>query len=162
MKYLLDSNVFMQAKNLHYGFDFCPGFWQWIDERHAAGDVHSVEKVLDEIRSGGDELVDWANDRSDLFLRPGSDDLPSLREVSSWANGAGYEPSAVNTFLQVADFYIVAQAHAAEATVVTHEVPSNSVKKLKIPDACLGLGIKCMNTYEMLRVEQARFVLGQS
>lgn len=27
MTYLLDSNVFIQAKNLHYGFDFCPAFW---------------------------------------------------------------------------------------------------------------------------------------
>lgn len=24
MAYLLDSNVFIHAKNLHYGFDFCP------------------------------------------------------------------------------------------------------------------------------------------
>lgn len=24
MAYLLDANVFIQAKNLHYGFDFCP------------------------------------------------------------------------------------------------------------------------------------------
>jgi hypothetical protein len=30
MAYLLDSNVFIQAKNLHYGFDFCPAFWDWI------------------------------------------------------------------------------------------------------------------------------------
>lgn len=35
--YLLDANVFIQAKNLHYGFDFCPAFWDWIDEAHAAG-----------------------------------------------------------------------------------------------------------------------------
>jgi hypothetical protein len=28
--YLLDANVFIQAKNLHYGFDFCPAFWQWL------------------------------------------------------------------------------------------------------------------------------------
>ena len=26
--YLLDANVFIQAKNLHYGFDFCPAFWE--------------------------------------------------------------------------------------------------------------------------------------
>ena len=27
MAYLLDANVLISAKNLHYGFDFCPGFW---------------------------------------------------------------------------------------------------------------------------------------
>jgi hypothetical protein len=28
-RYLLDTNVFIQARNLHYGFDFCPAFWDW-------------------------------------------------------------------------------------------------------------------------------------
>jgi hypothetical protein len=31
MPYLLDSDVFIQAKNLHYSFDFCPAFWDWIE-----------------------------------------------------------------------------------------------------------------------------------
>ena len=32
MAYLLDANVFIQAKNLHYGLDFCPAFWDWLIE----------------------------------------------------------------------------------------------------------------------------------
>ena len=36
MAYLVDSNVVIQAKNLYYGFDFCPAFWDWIDRAHAA------------------------------------------------------------------------------------------------------------------------------
>ena len=39
MAYLLDTNVFIQAKNLHYGFDFCPAFWEWIDVVHKADRV---------------------------------------------------------------------------------------------------------------------------
>jgi len=34
------------------------------------------------------------------------------------------------------------------------------VRKIKIPDACIGLGIKCMTPFAMLRRERARFVLG--
>jgi hypothetical protein len=30
--FLLDSNVFIQAKNFYYGFDICPGFWKWLDD----------------------------------------------------------------------------------------------------------------------------------
>ena len=30
MAYLLDANVFISAKNLHYGLDFCPAFWDWL------------------------------------------------------------------------------------------------------------------------------------
>lgn len=35
MSYLLDANVFIQAKNLHYGLDFCPAFWQWLIDSQA-------------------------------------------------------------------------------------------------------------------------------
>ena len=47
MAYLLDANVFIQAKNLQYGFDFCPTFWDWLKREHAAGKVFSIEMVGD-------------------------------------------------------------------------------------------------------------------
>ena len=71
----------------------------------------------------------------------------------------GYEPAAVNTFLQVADYYLVAHALAHGHTVVTHEVAAPSRKRIKIPNVCIGVNVKCMTPFEMLRVERARFVL---
>ena len=65
----------------------------------------------------------------------------------------------MSTFLQVADYYLVAQALAHEHTVVTHEIASTSAKKIKIPDACIGLGVRCVTPFEMLRRERARFIL---
>ena len=160
MAYLLDSDVFIQAKNLHYGFDFCPAFWDWIDLQRRSGTVLSIEKVRDELIGGDDELATWAEQRGEeFFLKPDSGILPSLRTVSGWASGAGYEPAAVNIFLQAADYYLVAHAHEQDHVVVTHERPSPSTKKLKIPDACIGLGVKCVTPFEMLRTERARFVL---
>ena len=162
MAYLLDANVFISAKNLHYGFDFCPAFWDWLMERHEAGKVSSVEKVGDEIRSVDDELSEWARERGPIFFRrPTEADFPSLAAVGRWAAGHGYEPSAVSTFLQQADYYLVAQAHAGGHTVVTHEVPAAGRRRIKIPDACIGVDVKCMNPFEMLRCERARFVLGR-
>jgi len=162
MAYLLDADVFIRAKNLHYGLDFCPAFWTWLIDANGAGRVFSIEKVGDEIQAIADELSGWANARGDgFFLRPDASVLPSLADVSKWASGQRYEPAAVSTFLQVADYYLVAHALAGKHTVVTHEVPSASTRKIKIPDACIGLGIKCMTPFEMLRVERARFVLGR-
>ena len=80
--------------------------------------------------------------------------------MSSWAGGGGYEPSAVSQFLQVADYYLVAHAHAHNLDVVTHEIAANTVKKIKIPNACIALNVKFLSPYEMLRTEKARFVLG--
>jgi hypothetical protein len=163
MAYLLDADVFIRAKNLHYGLDFCPAFWDWLIAQNEAGKVFSIEKVGDEVLAVGDELSEWAEARgSGFFLPPDSSVVPALAEVSAWANSQGYEVAAVSTFLQLADYYLVAHAKAGGHTVVTHEVPSASTRKIKIPDACIGLGIKCMTPYEMLRRERARFVLGTS
>lgn len=160
MTYLIDSDVFMQAKNLHYGFDFCPGFWDWIVKANKAGTVFSIEKVGDEIMAGQDDLATWANQRgATFFLKPDSALLSALGKVSTWASGEKYEPAAVNTFLAVADYYLVGYALAHKHVVITHEIPSTSTKRIKIPDACIGLGVKCMSPFEMLRVEKARFEL---
>lgn len=161
MPYLLDADVFIRAKNLHYGLDFCPAFWDWLIANNAAGTVFSVEKVGDEVQAVADELSQWATARGDgFFLRPDAAVLPSLGAVSAWATGQRYEPSAVSTFLQVADYYLVSHAHAGGHTVVTHEVPSASTRKIKIPDACISLNVRCITPYEMLRRERARFILG--
>ena len=115
MAYLLDANVFISAKDLHYGFDFCPAFWDWLIKENLAGKVYSIERVGDELVAGDDE---------------------------------------------VADYYLVAQAYAGQHAVVTHERASGSRRKIKIPDVCIGLDIKCVTPYEMLRNERACFVLG--
>ena len=160
MSYLLDANVFIQSKNLHYGLDFCPAFWDWLIESNALGKVFSIEKVGDEIDAGADELADWASDRGpDFFLKPDAPVIPMLAAVSTWANEQGYDPAAVTTFLQVADYYLVAHALAHDHVLVTHETPQQTTKKIKIPNVCIGMKVKCMSPFEMLRVERARFVL---
>jgi hypothetical protein len=162
MGYLLDANVFIEAKNRYYGFDFCPAFWRWVLLQNDAGKVFSVEKVGDELRSGNDDLAGWATDRGgEFFLPPDEPMLASMRTVSRWAASAAYDPSAVSTFLGGTDSYLVATALAHRHIVVTHEKASSSVKRIKIPDACIPLKVKVMNTFEMLRLERARFVLGK-
>ena len=71
MAYLLDANVFISAKNLHYGLDFCPAFWDWIIANNANGGLFSIEKVGDEVVALADELSVWADARgTGFFLRP--------------------------------------------------------------------------------------------
>lgn len=161
MAYLLDANVFISAKNLHYGLDFCPAFWDWIIKSNKDGKVFSIEHVGDEVLGVDDELSDWARPLgSNFFLKPKQDMVLSLGAVSRWVNSQDYEPTAVSTFLQVADYYLIAQAHAGEHIIVSHEVPSDSKKKIKIPNVCMGMDISFISPYQMLRRERARFVLG--
>jgi hypothetical protein len=70
MAYFLDADVFIRAKNLYYGLDFCPAFWDWLVDNNASGTVFSVEKVGDEVQAVADELSEWAEARgAGFFLR---------------------------------------------------------------------------------------------
>lgn len=163
MAYLLDANVFIQAKNLYYGLDFCPAFWEWLIVNNKNKKVFSIEKVGDEITAGTDELSQWAAQRGKyFFLVPDTAILSALTTVSGWVTGQRYQPVAVNTFLQLADYYLIAYALAHNHTVVTHEIVKDTVRKIQIPNVCIGLKIKCMTPFEMLRHERARFILGSS
>lgn len=158
--YLLDADVFIRAKNQHYPFDVCPGFWSWLVQAHEVDRVFSVARVADELDAGADDLTAWSKDRASFFIEPDEATIDSLRHVSQWAVGAGYDEAAKNDFLSAADYYLVGQAHASGSTVVTHEVPAPEARKrIKIPDACTAMGVPWMSPFAMLQTEGVRFVL---
>jgi hypothetical protein len=65
------------------------------------------------------------------------------------------------SYLLDANVFIAAKnLHYGLDFCVTHEAPSDSRAHIKIPNACIGLGVRFMTPYQMLRIEQARFVLG--
>ena len=166
-RYLLDTNVFIQAKNLQYGMDFCPAFWEWLVKRKQKSQVRSIKAVYEELTRHSDpgsededELASWARSKgSDLFLPHDQELANELPIIAAWCSSQKYIAPAIADFFSGADAYIVAFALAHNYTVVTLETASDSKKKLKIPDACRGLGVQCINTYEMLRIEAVRFVL---
>ena len=101
MRYLLDADVFIRAKNLHYGLDFCPAFWDWLIKSNQTGQVFSIEKVKGEIERGNDELTEWSKTQDELFfLKPDSGIFPAMEQVTNWVNDNDYTASAKNTFLQ--------------------------------------------------------------
>lgn len=161
MAYLLDSNVFIEAKRRHYGMDFCPAFWDWLIDKNDTGDVFSIEQIRDELDEGGDDLSTWATARGKSFFLPADDALlTALPIASKWVQDQKYRPAAVTAFLQDADYYLVAYALPHDHVVVTHEIPSDGVKRVKIPDVCIGVKVQHTTPFSMLRRERARFVLG--
>lgn len=162
MSYLIDSDVLIQAKNRHYPFDVCPGFWDWLDQAHAADRVFSVEKVCDELCAGADELAGWARDRDSFFLKPDDEVAATMADVAQWVttHQPPYTPAAVSEFLAAADYYLISHARAYGLTVVTAEVAAATPNKVKIPNACQALGVAHTDVFAMLRAEGARFVNG--
>lgn len=59
--YVLDSDVFIAAKNAYYAFDICPGFWDSIVEAHQRDRVRSIDRIKAELLAGQpkEDLVVW-------------------------------------------------------------------------------------------------------
>ena len=160
MAYLLDANVFIEAHRRYYGLDFAPGFWDWLAAAHNDGIIHSVEKIREELVGMDDALAGWVRARpGSFFLPPDAGTLAALAAAVEWSRRQNFRQSAVSLFADSADAYLVAHAHAHEHTVVTLEQPSDGVKQVKIPNVCVALGVKYINTFEVLRREGARFML---
>lgn len=161
MAYLVDSNVFIEAKNHHYGFDFCPAFWEWLVDANARKRAFSVVEVRAELEAGNDELADWAaaQRRKGFFLDATLQVASALARIRQWVAASSYIPAAQASFLGAADSSLIAYAKAHGYDLVTHEVRGNSRKRIKIPNVCDGFGVECVTPFEMLRRERARFVL---
>jgi predicted nucleic acid-binding protein len=162
VKYLVDADVLIQAHNAHYQFSFHPGFWDWLIQANQAGTVHSVEAVYQELSGAQDQLSNWATQhRAELFVAPDQQVTNELTAVAQWAQSQpNYTQGAIADFLAAADAVLIAHARAHDLTVVTHERSApDSQNRIKIPDACMGLGVPCIDPFTMLDTENARFVI---
>ncbi len=163
MTYLIDSNVVMTAARLHYAFDLAPGFWQWIEAQHLAGELQSIPKVKDEITAGHDHLSKWAAALPATFWRPvTAPTITSGQAVARWVSdpALSYRQAARDESLDVADSMLVAEAHASGLIVVSGEIAApDAVKKVKLPDACRALGVTYANPYDVYRALGLRLIV---
>ena len=155
--YLLDSDVFLQAKNLHYGFDICPGFWEWLEDASRRGVLGSVAAVKAELVEQGDELSSWVKGHDGLFVPEDPATTTAMREVTAFAQSPRFSAAHRAKFLAKADPLLIACAKAHGHTVVTHEKSAPDSKKVKIPDVCEALGVPTDGIYQVIRNDGANF-----
>ena len=170
MAYAVDSNGFIQAQNQYYGMDFCPAYWDWLLANHQTGLVVSIDRVYAEIQDQQDDLALWASGPARSLFLPSTDAVTAARLslVFTWVQARRtaegerfYGHAAQNTFFGGgADPYLIAYAMAHNHTVVTCEANDPARKnKVLIPVVCHGLNVPCITLFDMLRNEQAKFVL---
>ncbi|TLN23599.1 DUF4411 family protein, partial [bacterium] len=163
IKYLLDSNIFIQAKNMHYPFESFPGFWSWLRQNMEIGVAASIEPVFDEIMRGNDELADWTKERKDCgcFLSVSDTATQQVyRDIAAWAVDPAriFKDNAKSEFLRVADSWLVAKAVSEKLTVVTLEKYQVDCKKrILIPNVCRAFGVECIDTVELIRRTGVKF-----
>lgn len=160
--YVLDANIFIQSNRSHYGLDIAPGFWDWIDRGHRDQVLLSIGPVGSEIAAGHDDLTTWAASRRNIFAPMDGACAGSLALLANWVVRApvGFTQAAQNVFLDSADYQLIAYAHAHSHTVVTYERSApDSKKRVKIPDACLAVGVPCIDPFTMMRNETVQLRL---
>lgn len=162
MAYLLDANVLISAKRDHYRFATFPCFWDFLLTCVADGVVLSVASVKRELEDTQDELSQWVVDAcpGSMFAVPDGSTGVAMTRLATWTMSPErlYTPEARSEFLAAADSVLVAHALAHGHVVVTHETPQPLAKRrVKIPDACNGLGVPWVGCYQMLQDIGARF-----
>lgn len=151
MSYLLDTNIFIRSKN-ELPIDIFQGFWLRLAELARAGKIFSSVKVKEEIDRGNDELKQWCDEHlpKEFFLP--FEAHAEYARLMTWANdNPVFTVPAKHEFATVADAYLVSTAASKGMKVVTFETSDPLCKKrVKIPDACIALGVEYCSLNDVL------------
>ncbi len=153
MRYLLDSNVLIDADRDYYPIDRFPEFWEWLLHQAAQGLLKVPVEAFEEVKDGKGRLVEWIKEHKAVLLEETELEAgPVSRVVED-----GYAPDLTEDELEKlkADPFIVAYGVAlpGQVTVVTMErsKPKRQRANRHIPDVCADLQVPCIDTYELLR-----------
>lgn len=152
-KYILDANIFIEAKRRYYAFELCPGFWDSLLHHNSMGDLESIDRVKGEL-SEGDDFDDWKKQASGLFVPTNNNEnvLVAYTDINQWAQSNGrFSDAEKSVFADGVDAWVIAYAKANNYTIVTHEISAPKSTKIKIPDVCKHFGISYTDTFKMLK-----------
>ena len=107
MKYIVDSNFFIQAHRSIYPLDIFQGFWIKIKSLSDNGTILSIDKVKKEIfdkSSHEDELMRWCNSNlNENFFIDTTSFLNNYISIVNWTTSMNnhYTQPAIEEFLEV-------------------------------------------------------------
>lgn len=162
--YVLDSDVFIAAKNQYYAFAICPGFWDSLIHHHGAENVCSIDRVRGELLAGREteDLVQWV--KRDLppkfFMNTGANEVAeAYGQVMLWVQrNAQFSDQAKAKFATEADGWLVAYSMIHGVPVVTNEQPRPQARnRILLPDVCTQFKVTYRNTFEMLHDLSVRY-----
>jgi len=159
-RYVLDTNVLITAHRTYYGFDICPGFWDWLLHQHQRRAVISIDKVKAEIKEG-DALARWVKAKAPSSLFDSTNDQAIISEFArmmNWVQSQQFDDAAKAKFAEAADGWVMAYAKVHGDIVVTLEqYDANCKKRVPMPNVCKQFGIRYTDTFTMLRTLGAGF-----
>jgi len=168
--FVLDANVFIEAKNHYYAFDLAPKFWESLVRLAEEGRVESIDRIKQELLRGKgkpkegeppEELAAWAEeDFAKAFVSTDEDDvIKCYGDIMNWVSGqTQFFDAAKAHFAGGADAWLVAYARAKDRVVVTHEKAKPEARaSVPIPNVCKAFDVPFVDTFQMLRTLGVRW-----
>lgn len=164
MRYIPDTNVFVEAKNRYYSFDIAEGFWEWLE-------VFTSEQSFLTIKEVREEILDYPHDDNlkiwmkkfplHCFMEADKEVQQNQRLIANYVlDHETFSPENKYKFLDGADPWLVAFAMVKDYTVVTHESKAGpGTKKVKIPNICEEFGVDYCNVFEVMREKRINLKL---
>lgn len=155
-RFLIDSNVFITAKNFQYSFRYCRMFWDYLLALHMKGIAYSVASVRRELLAQEDELSDWVkHETPSSFFEDESGSLVAYGTLMNWAQRLDVSDKAKEDFAcqKRADAFLIAHAMTHGFGIITHEkTVSGAKKRILIPNAAGAHGVATLTIYEFLTI----------
>lgn len=156
-KYLLDTNILIDAHRRLYPFDIAPGFWDQLLDK-ASDRVVIIEKVNDEIMAGEDQLTNWYSENKSRFIIRTIPDQPVMaaytRIINSINDSDMFKQAAKDEFASIADSWLCAYGLAYNYTIITNEIyKANIRKRIPIPNICREFNINYIDLLKFMREE---------
>jgi hypothetical protein len=169
LRFLLDTNCFIEPCNTYYPFCYAPAFWAALIHGHEAGMVFTLNEVKKEITEKKiDEISNWIGQKGfpATFVQKVTDvTIQRYKEIQNWVGQHPYfSRSEKNKFAdKKTDGYLVAHAKASNMVIVTQEkfIVDPKATRIKIPNLCKQFDVECINLFGMLKQLNVRFVLEQ-
>jgi predicted nucleic acid-binding protein len=149
--YCLDANVLIEAWQKYYSPELCPDYWDFLIDLGKDNTIFIPEEVYKEIVRTEDDLSKWLKN-SNIPIREISERvIACLRKI--------YATNPIHRNLvdnikgrSLADPWVIAHAINEEATVVTKEAKITALNsnRIKIPNVCDNMGVRCMNDFEFI------------
>jgi hypothetical protein len=152
--HLLDANVLITANRLYYPLERVPEFWDWLVHQGETGNVKMPLEMVEEITGSADNLSTWLSEKANLdaLLLDEDTDVALVRRVTN----EGYAPDLTDVEIEKIgrDPFVIAAAFRSpdERLVVTTEVSKPAAQRAnrKVPDVCNSLGVRWMNSFELI------------
>jgi len=157
-KYCLDTNVLIQAWQKYYSPAICPSYWEVLNELGIQNRIFIPKVVFEEITRTEDDLSKWIK-KSKIPVRAINEAVAKCLTSIYTANPVHINLSDNTKQRSLADPWVIAHAMSEDACVVTKEemVTAVNTDKIKIPNVCRNMKVRCINDFDFIGEVNLRF-----